>query len=206
MAAVGAGSGRACRAHPRRARRHARTARLHHRPAQRTVFHDDWVAVCDPDRTPDPPTADDLRRLPWVLVYNSQTASTPAARRLRMLGIEPRVQVVTESFLTVPGLVTGSARIALLPRRLLALPGMREGLHAHPCPVELGQLTRAMWWHPMLTDEPEHRFLRTLIAHAARELDGSGPPPARTREQGHPSAAGRAGGVGVRTWARRPAG
>ncbi|MET7772017.1 LysR family transcriptional regulator [Nocardia sp. NPDC005366] len=138
-----------------------------------TIFHDDWIVVSDPEHTPDPPTADDLRRRPWVLVYNSQTASTPAARRLRMLGIEPRVQVVTESFLTAPALVTGSARIALLPRRMLDLPVIHEGLRADPCPVDLGQLTQAMWWHPMLTDEPEHRFLRTLIRQAALELNNA---------------------------------
>ncbi|WP_405181058.1 LysR family transcriptional regulator [Nocardia sp. NBC_01377] len=135
-----------------------------------TIFHDDWVVVTDREHAPHELTIDDLRDRPWVLVYHSQTASTPAARRLRMLGIEPHGQVITESFLTVPSLVTGSSRIALIPRRMLDIPGMHEGLHAYPCPVDLGQLTQAMWWHPLFTDEPEHRFLRTLIRHVARQL------------------------------------
>src|ERR671932_135354 len=52
---------------------------------------------------------------------------TPAGRQMRMLGIEPRVQVITESFLTVPRLVAGTDRIALLQRRLVDLLP-RDGL------------------------------------------------------------------------------
>jgi hypothetical protein len=93
-----------------------------------------------------------------------------------MLGIEPRAQVITESFLTVRSLVVGSDRLALVPRRLLDVPGMWEGLIAHPCPVDLGRLAQAMWWHPVYTDEPEHRFLRHLILQTAREVCGPTPP------------------------------
>lgn len=141
-----------------------------------TIFHDDWVVVTDRGHpSAKGVTADDLRTQPWALVYHSQTASTPAARQLRMLGIEPRAQVITESFLTVRSLVVGSDRLALVPRRLLDVPGMQEGLIAHPCPVDLGRLAQAMWWHPVYTDEPEHRFLRHLVLRAARELRE--PPP-----------------------------
>lgn len=135
-----------------------------------TVFHDDWMVVTDRNHEPagGELSAEDLQRRPWVLVYHSQTASTPAARRLRMLGIEPTRQIVTENFLTVRCLITGSDRIALVPRRLLAAPGMSEGLTAYPCPVDLGELTQAMWWHPVFTDDPEHRFLRRLIREAAQ--------------------------------------
>ncbi|MDH6292394.1 DNA-binding transcriptional LysR family regulator [Rhodococcus opacus] len=142
------------------------------------VFRDDWVVVTDHEHRVayDGPTVDDLRTLPWVLVYHSQTASTPAARQLRMIGIEPRAQVITESFLTVRSLVVGSDRIALVPRRLLDVPGMRDGLNAHRSPVDLGPLVQAMWWHPVYDHEPEHRFLRELILQAAREVCGPLPP------------------------------
>ncbi|MEU4317590.1 LysR substrate-binding domain-containing protein [Nocardia fluminea] len=74
-----------------------------------TVFHDDWVVVTDRNHEPagGELSTEDLQRRPWVLVYHSQTASTPAARRLRMLGIEPTRQIVTENFLTVQCLITG---------------------------------------------------------------------------------------------------
>ncbi|MGW5138172.1 LysR family transcriptional regulator [Nocardia beijingensis] len=138
------------------------------------IFHDDWMVITDETRSPGALTSHDLRERPWVLVFHSQTASTPAARQLRMLGIEPTAQVITENFLTTPHLVRGSERIALVPRRLLELPGMLDGLRMHPCPVELSRLGQAMWWHPIFTDEPEHRFLRTLVHRAAVELSHRG--------------------------------
>lgn len=142
------------------------------------VFRDDWVVVADRDHhfVHDGPRVDDLRTLPWVLVFHSQTASTPAARQLRMIGIEPRAQVITENFLTVRSLVVGSDRIALVPRLLLDVPGMHDGLSVHPCPVDLGSLVQAMWWHPVYDHEPEHKFLREMILRAAREVCGPHPP------------------------------
>ena len=138
------------------------------------VFSDQWVIVADalhdfPDGSP---TVSDLRALPWVLVYSSQTAATPAAHRLRITGIEPRVAGITESFLTVRSLVVNTDRIALLPRGVLAVTGMAEGLSAYPSPVDLGPLVQAMWWHPVNAQEPEHRFLRESIMQAAAEMDG----------------------------------
>lgn len=112
-------------------------------------------------------TVDDLRTLPWVLTYNGQTASTPAARQMRMLGIEPRAQVVTESFLTVPALVAGSDRVALLQRRLVDLLPLDLGVRALPCPFEVSPLIEAMWWHPVYDDEPEHVWLRDVMRRAA---------------------------------------
>jgi DNA-binding transcriptional LysR family regulator len=138
------------------------------------VFRDEWVVVTDREHriAQNGPTGEDLHTLPWVLVYHGQTASTLATRQLRMRGIEPRAQVVTESFLTARSLIVGSDRIALVPRLLLDVPGMRDGLSVHRCPVDVGPLVQAMWWHPVYDYEPEHRFLREMILRAARELRG----------------------------------
>jgi DNA-binding transcriptional LysR family regulator len=136
--------------------------------SHRDLYQDEWVCVVSADN----PVADDgltvehLRTLPWVATYHGQTASTPAARQLRMLGIEPRVQVVTENFITVPTLVAGSNRIALLQRRLVDLLPLSSGIRALACPVELGPLVEAMWWHPGSDDDPEHRYLRDVIVRA----------------------------------------
>lgn len=138
------------------------------------LYRDEWVCVVSSDN----PVADagltveDLRTLPWVVTYHGQTASTPAARQMRMLGIEPRVQVVTEDFITVPTLVAGSNRIALLQRRLVDMLPLGVGIRALACPFEVGPLVEAMWWHPALDDDPEHRYLRDVIARAARQAVG----------------------------------
>jgi DNA-binding transcriptional LysR family regulator len=108
-----------------------------------------------------------LATLPWVATYHGPTASTPAARQMRMFGIEPRVQVVTETFLTVPGLVAGSDRIALLQRRLVDLLPLDAGIRALPVPFEAGPRVEAMWWHPVYDVDAEHRYLRDLVGRAA---------------------------------------
>lgn len=133
------------------------------------LYRDEWVVVVsgDNDEVGEEVTVEQLRTLPWVAVYHGLTASTPAARYLRMQGIEPRVQVVTETFTTVPALVAGSRRISMLQRRLVELLPLSSGIRVLPSPVDVGSLVEAMYWHPVYQRDPEHTFLRELVAQAA---------------------------------------
>ena len=137
------------------------------------LLRDEWCClVCaDNDMVGDELTVDHLRAMPWVAAFHGPTASTPALRRLRLLGIEPHVQVVTESFLAVADLVAGSERVALLQRRLADRLHPDVGVRALPCPVEVGPLVESIWWHPMYDHDPEHRYLRDRIVEVAGELD-----------------------------------
>jgi DNA-binding transcriptional LysR family regulator len=135
------------------------------------LHRDRWVLVVSADNAAvgGALTVEQLRTMPWVATYHGPTASTPAARQMRMLGIEPRVQVVTESFLTVPGLVAGSDRIALLQERLVQLLPLSAGVRALPPPFDAGPLVEAMWWHPVYDRDPEHEFFRDLVRRAAHQ-------------------------------------
>ena len=135
------------------------------------VLRDRWVLVVSADNPDagDELTVEQVEAMPWVATYYGPTASTPAARRMRMAGIEPHVQVVTESFLTVPGLVAGTRRIGLMQERLVRKLPVDVGVRALPLPFEAGPLVDAMWWHPVYDRDPEHRFFRGLVARAARE-------------------------------------
>jgi DNA-binding transcriptional LysR family regulator len=135
------------------------------------LHRDRWVLVVSAGNAEvgEALTVEQLRTMPWVATYHGPTASTPAARQMRMLGIEPRVQVVTESFLTVPGLVAGSDRIALLQERLVRLLPLDVGIRALPTPFEAGPLVEAMWWHPVNDRDPEHEFFRGLVQRAAHQ-------------------------------------
>jgi hypothetical protein len=75
--------------------------------------------------------------------------------------------VVNENFLTVPALITGSDRIALLQRRLVDLLPLDTGIRALPVPFEVSPLIEAMWWHPVFDDDPEHSYLRDVVVRAA---------------------------------------
>lgn len=143
------------------------------------LIRDRWVLVVSMDNPDigDTLTVEQIEAMPWVATYYGPTASTPAARQMRMLGIEPRVQVVTENFLTIPGLVAGTRRIALLQERLVRLLPVDVGIRALPCPFEAGPLVDAMWWHPVHEDNPEHAFFRGLLLRATEQMNG--PPPSR---------------------------
>ncbi|RSM65535.1 LysR family transcriptional regulator [Actinoplanes sp. ATCC 53533] len=132
------------------------------------LHQDDWVCVVSADNAAvgDRLTVDHLETLPWLVTYHGPTASTTAGRQMRMLGIEPRVQVVTESFLTVPRLIAGTDRIALLQRRLADLLPPDSSVRALAPPFEAAPLIEAMWWHPMYDADPEHEYLRDVVVRA----------------------------------------
>jgi DNA-binding transcriptional LysR family regulator len=138
--------------------------------SHRDLYRDEWVCLVSTDnvQVEDELTVEHLRTLPWVVTFHGPTAATPAARQMRMRGIELNVQVVTENFLTVPALVAGSGRLALPQRRLVELLPLNLGLRALPPPVEVGQLVEAMWWHPAFDDDPEHTYLRDLVVRATK--------------------------------------
>ena len=137
--------------------------------SHRDLYRDEWVCLVSSDNADveEELTVDHLRALPWVVTFHGPTAATPAARQMRMRGIELNVAIVTENFLTVPGLVAGSGRIALLQRRLAELLPPDLGIRALAPPVEVGQLVEAMWWHPAFDDDPEHAYLRDVVVRAA---------------------------------------
>jgi DNA-binding transcriptional LysR family regulator len=132
------------------------------------LYSDGWVCLVSADNAEvaGALTVEQLKTMPWVLTYHGPTASTPAARQMRMLGIDPRVQVVTENFLVVPGLVAGSGRVALLQQRLADRIPDGLGVRALPCPFEAAPLVEAMWWHPLHEEDSEHRYLRDLLVRA----------------------------------------
>ena len=136
------------------------------------LHRDDWVCLVDADHpaVADGLTVEQLRTMPWVATYHGPTASTPAALQMRMLGIEPHVQVVTENFLSVPGLVAGTGRVALLQRRLAERIPADVNVRALPCPFEAGPLVEAVWWHPMYEHDPEHQYLRGRLARIADDV------------------------------------
>jgi DNA-binding transcriptional LysR family regulator len=143
--------------------------------SHRDLYRDEWVCVVSADNSAveDGLTVEHLETLPWVVTFHGPTAATPASRQMRMRGIEPNVAVITENFLTVPGLVAGSDRIALLQRRLVDLLPLNVGLRALAPPVEVGPLVEAMWWHPVYDDDPEHAYLRDLIVRATELAVGT---------------------------------
>lgn len=134
------------------------------------LIEDEWVCLIAADHPGHPLerlTMAYLAELPWVLTYHRQTAFTTAARQLRMHGIEPDVRLVTESYTTLPAVIAGTRRVALVQRRLAATLTAAGQVRVLPCPFPAAPLKLALWWHPINTGDPGHRWLRGLLADAA---------------------------------------
>ena len=136
------------------------------------LYTDHWVLIVSADHPEvgETITLEQLRELGWVVLYNLPTAFAPANQQLRMLGVEPRVEVVVDAFLAMPFLVAGTRRVALLQEQLARRLAGAAGVRVVPCPFEVVPLAEAFWWHPMYRNDPAHTWLRRLLAEAGREL------------------------------------
>jgi DNA-binding transcriptional LysR family regulator len=136
------------------------------------LYQDEWVCIVASDNAAvgERLTMAHLRELPWVLTYHRPTAYTPAARQLALLGVEPRAQIVVDSFFAMPPMVAGSDRIALLQSRLAHPLSRLLDIRVLPCPFDAVPLVEALWWHPTYESDPAHRWLRGLLRQAGSRL------------------------------------
>ncbi len=136
------------------------------------LFTDGWVCLVDRenDRVGQSLTMTDVAEMPWVLTYHGPTRFTAATRQLELLGIEPLVHVVVESFLALPYYLHGTGRLALIQRRLGEMLAATTGLRVLECPWEVVPVAETLWWHPVHTLESDHAWLRSVLATATASL------------------------------------
>lgn len=129
------------------------------------LYQDDWVCIVSEDN---PEVGEELElnmlaRMPWVVFYDLPTAFAPASRQLAMLGVEPRVEIAVDGFMTIPFLIAGTRRVAVLQRKLAERIAGATGTRVLPCPWDVVPLKEAFWWHPMHRSDPAHEWLRNLL-------------------------------------------
>lgn len=136
------------------------------------LWRDRWmvVASADNERAAAGLTMELLAASPWVFTYQSRTAFTSATRQLQQLGIEPRVDAVVESFLSLPHFIAGTHRLGLIQSGLATAALGLDGIRLFDPPFDATPVLNALWWHPVHTHDPEHAWMRTLIAEAAQGL------------------------------------
>jgi len=139
------------------------------------LYEDSWVCLVSRDNTAvgSEMTMELLAQLPWAMMYHAPTAFTPAERQLQMLGVQPKVQIVVESFLSLPFVVAGTDRVAMIQRNLV--PGITAGgdVRVLACPFDAVNLVEALWWHPMFDRDRGHIWLRALFVEAGRRISES---------------------------------
>lgn len=133
------------------------------------LMRDEWVCLVADDNLAvgDTITEANLSDLPWVVTSWRPDINTSAIRELRHHGIEPRIQVIVDSYATLPALITGTNRIALIQRQLTHRIRSRWPVRVLPCPIPLAPLSLALWWHPSFTEDAGHQWFRTLLSDAA---------------------------------------
>lgn len=136
------------------------------------LWQDDWLAVvsADNDEVGDALTMQNLADLPWVLTFQSRSAFTSAARQVQQLGVEPHIEVVLESFLSVGHFVSGTRRVGLVQSALAPHLLRIGGIRVVPLPFAATPLVSALWWHPSHSRDPEHEWMRGLFAEAGRVI------------------------------------
>jgi DNA-binding transcriptional LysR family regulator len=147
---------------------------LRDHPSQ-DLYRDNWVCIAwtGNDRIGDRLTRENLAELPWIATYYRPTAFTHAGRQLSALGIEPHIDLVVENFLSLPLLVAGTDRLALIQERLARRLTGSADIRMLPCPYDALPIVEAMWWHPMYERDAGHTWLRETFAQVAGELEPS---------------------------------
>ena len=134
------------------------------------LFVDRWVCVVAADNAlvGDTLSLDQLSRLPWVYTLSGPSEYTPAAKQMQLLGVEPRVEIVTPSFLVVPSLLRGSNRIALVQESLARQMAADGAVRVLQAPFDVVPLVEAFWWNPVYDRDPDHVWFRTKLHEAVR--------------------------------------
>jgi DNA-binding transcriptional LysR family regulator len=137
------------------------------------LFTDRWVAVAwsgHPDVKASLSMEEYLRQPHVVYGTGLHDISGLADRALYSVHPEARVAVTAQSFFLMPLLLGRSRLIALtherLARRLASLADIKilEPEFDTPATEE------AIYWHPRLTPDPAHRWLRELLHDCARKM------------------------------------
>jgi DNA-binding transcriptional LysR family regulator len=139
------------------------------------LYADEWVAVTSSGNTMvgDRPelSLTDLAALRWVVSYHNPPRDIALiVRELNARAINPVVDVVLDSFQSIPFFVAGTDRIACLPRRLAQEVAPLADLMIRPLPFATPPLAEALWWHPSRDRDPGHRWLRSVLRQASASL------------------------------------
>jgi DNA-binding transcriptional LysR family regulator len=135
------------------------------------LFRDSWALATwsgNDQVGRDELSADVLHRCPRISTFDSATTFTYADRQLDILGFE-RSATVVDGFVVTPFLLTGTSRVALLPRRLAERFKDAASLRILSVHLDMPPLIESMWWHGIHTADPGHRWLRRVLRAAATD-------------------------------------
>ncbi|MDB5940345.1 MAG: LysR family transcriptional regulator protein [Polaromonas sp.] len=138
------------------------------------LFSDRFVGAASAENTEvDDMTVETFSSLPY-LAYQVNGRSSNVDVQLDALGVKRNVEMMTESFLVPPLILAGSRMIAMIHERTGTLLAESAGLRLFEAPVPLEPIHQALFWHPRLSDDPAHRWIRDRIVEMAHDRGSSG--------------------------------
>jgi DNA-binding transcriptional LysR family regulator len=90
----------------------------------------------------------------------------------RRFGKERRVEVTTSNFNTLPHLLIGTHRVAIMQARMSNLYAQFLPLKVLPMPISMPPLTEYIQWNRFLDNDPAHRWMRAAF-HEVAERDAA---------------------------------
>jgi DNA-binding transcriptional LysR family regulator len=138
---------------------------------------DRWVCVVDRHHAgvSTSLTLDDAAAYPWVVPAVRGATLRLHRDGLTSHGVEPVVEVTTETFGSVPFLVAGSTRIGLVQESVARRVATAAGVRILECPWTVQPLHLTFWWSPKKNGDLGHAWLRERVA-AAIDAMHSEPP------------------------------
>jgi DNA-binding transcriptional LysR family regulator len=136
------------------------------------LYRDEWVVIAAVDNAAicAEPTLQELATAPWLVTRHRPAAFSAPFHRLSAFGVEPRIDGAVDNFQSLPMLVSGSDRVAAVPRRLAERLAGAVGVRALPLPIDTGPIVETLWWHPAHTRDPAHVWLRGVVGDACAHL------------------------------------
>lgn len=143
---------------------------------RQSLFSEDFVCMVSKSHplTAERVTVEDLACYPHASVGGMHAQQMLVMHQLEKLGIHAPAGVRVPYFSTAVTAVRGTTLIAVVPRRF-ALQYADASVRVVEAPPEITGFTYPMLWHPRLTNDRAHRWLRSLLAAAASLLVASDP-------------------------------
>ena len=152
----------------------------HRGVAGETLFHERYVAVTSRRWRPASGSAGETLT-PRQLAASSLAVASPTAtyhesvqRMLDALGLSERTVVNARHYAALPGLVTTTDLLAIVPQSYAQSMASRWPVRVRELPGEAPQYDVQMLWHATATREPAHQWLRALVRRLFARGDGSG--------------------------------
>ncbi len=94
---------------------------------------------------------------------------------IKQFGHTRRIEIVTDSFNSMPQFISGTLRVATVHERLAEFYSRYLELRMIPPPIEIPVLTEGLQWHKYLDNDPGPRWMLELIRNAAAGVTRGGP-------------------------------